>query len=162
METSVLELLCSKPVSKNLRLNNFGHNFNIVFQSFTDQYCGISIAEMTTWKRNALVLRTYGKHKTKVETWLSPDVRKKAFSSTSSSDQSFGELSNIINLRRKMWVKFFLIRPTCFFTFPLSCFIFTVDCAPHLTGRLPFSTNGLHCISLSCLCHLRKFWYGFF
>nr|XP_023654937.1 serine/threonine-protein kinase haspin isoform X1 [Paramormyrops kingsleyae] len=57
---------------------------------------------MTTWKRNPLVLRTYGKHKTKVETWLSPDARKKAFSSTSSSDLSFGELSNIINLRRKM------------------------------------------------------------
>ncbi|XP_048851777.1 uncharacterized protein haspin [Brienomyrus brachyistius] len=56
---------------------------------------------MTTWKKNALVLRTYGKRKTKVETWLSPDARKKAFSSTSSSDLSVGELSNIINLRRK-------------------------------------------------------------
>lgn len=36
-------------------------------------------------------LRTYGKHKRKVEQWFSPNLRKNVFSSTSLSDQSILE-----------------------------------------------------------------------
>ncbi|XP_066574179.1 uncharacterized protein haspin isoform X2 [Amia ocellicauda] len=44
---------------------------------------------MKTYGRNGpLVLRTYGKHMRKVETWLTPDNRRKVFSSTSYSDLS--------------------------------------------------------------------------
>ncbi|KAL4640364.1 serine/threonine-protein kinase haspin [Arapaima gigas] len=50
---------------------------------------------MSTFKRNGPVyLKTYGKNKRKMEMWLSPDVRKKAFSSTSSSDLSISLMSN--------------------------------------------------------------------
>ncbi|MCJ8749169.1 hypothetical protein PDJAM_G00173300 [Pangasius djambal] len=41
-------------------------------------------------------LKTYGKQKRRVEQWFSPDLRKKAFSfsSTPSSDQSIPELTS--------------------------------------------------------------------
>lgn len=41
-------------------------------------------------------LKTYGKQKRRVEQWFSPDLRKKAFSfsSTPSSDQSMPELTS--------------------------------------------------------------------
>ncbi|KAJ8399331.1 hypothetical protein AAFF_G00413690 [Aldrovandia affinis] len=47
---------------------------------------------MNRFGRNGpLVLKTYGKHSRRVEAWLSPDIRKNVFSSTSSSDLSIGE-----------------------------------------------------------------------
>ncbi|KAG7458739.1 hypothetical protein MATL_G00223850 [Megalops atlanticus] len=48
-----------------------------------------------------LFLKTYGKYSRKVEAWLSPDIRKMAFASTSSSDFSIGEQSGLKSGRKR-------------------------------------------------------------
>ncbi|XP_041131639.1 uncharacterized protein LOC121329819 isoform X2 [Polyodon spathula] len=50
---------------------------------------------MKPFKRNrVLMLKTYGKQMRKVDAWFSPDTRKTAFSSSSSSDLSIGAEEN--------------------------------------------------------------------
>ncbi|KAG9337104.1 hypothetical protein JZ751_029772 [Albula glossodonta] len=51
--------------------------------------------KMNRFGKGPLFLKTYGKRSRKVDAWLSPDIRKLAFSSTSSSDISIGEQSSL-------------------------------------------------------------------
>ncbi|KAG5849476.1 hypothetical protein ANANG_G00110860 [Anguilla anguilla] len=67
---------------------------------------------MNRFGRNEpLVLKTYGKHSRKVERWISPDTRKTAFASTSSSDLSIGESSGLRFIRRNKKVSTASSRP---------------------------------------------------
>ncbi|KAI1887759.1 hypothetical protein AGOR_G00193660 [Albula goreensis] len=50
---------------------------------------------MNRFGKGPLFLKTYGKRSRKVDAWLSPDIRKLAFSSTSSSDITIGEQSSL-------------------------------------------------------------------
>ncbi|XP_061102326.1 uncharacterized protein LOC133131155 [Conger conger] len=57
---------------------------------------------MNQFGRNEpIIMKTYGKHSRRVDRWLSPDIRKAAFASTSSSDISIGEQVGQKHLRKR-------------------------------------------------------------